>query len=96
MTTDKKRQAMEQRDELELRRSKVRVYVTYIAAGFIFVGGGAFIAVLLFLKEIDSAKDIFMAILPLATSVVTYWFATRQHRQEADSSTGQRDANENT
>ena len=71
---------MEQKEELESRRSKVRVYVTYVAAGFIFIGGGAFIAVLVFLQEIDSAKDIFMAILPLATSVVTYWFATRQQQ----------------
>lgn len=73
---------MEQKDELELRRSKVRVYVTYFAAGFIFIGGGGFIAVLVFLSQIDSAKDIFMAILPLATSVVTYWFATRRQRPD--------------
>ena len=87
---------MEQKEELELRRSKVRVYVTYTAAGFIFIGGGAFIAVLMFLKDTDSAKDIFMAILPLATSVVTYWFATRQHMPEADTGRGQRGGNENT
>ena len=85
---------MEQKEELELRRSRVRVYVTYTAAGFIFIGGAAFIAVLVFFKGTDSAKDIFMAILPLATSVVTYWFATRQNRPEADTGAGQRAGNE--
>ena len=29
-------------------------------------------------KTTDDAKDIFLAILPIASAVITYWFASRQ------------------
>ena len=79
-------------ERLELRRSKVRVYVTYAAAAYIFVGGAVFVAILLlksiFAKDGDVpqqlafAKDLYMAIVPLATTVITYWFATRRPKEE--------------
>ncbi|MDE0100291.1 MAG: hypothetical protein OXM87_11920 [Truepera sp.] len=66
---------------LEARRSHVRVIVTYGAAGFLFAGGLALIAVALLTQAQNpgfaAAKDLFTAISPIATGVVTYWFASR-------------------
>ena len=62
------------------RRSLVRQVVTYSAALFVFVGGGIMIITLAVYSGedgIDAAKDLFTAILPIATGVITYWFAGR-------------------
>ncbi len=67
------------------RRSKVRVIVTYWAALYIFGGAAALIALVLWgkLKEADFhiVREIFTLGLPIATGVITYWFATRQQGQ---------------
>ncbi len=52
--------------------------VTYMAAGFLFVGGAALSGYLVATDEGTSGKDVFMAILPVAAAIVTYWFATRK------------------
>ena len=68
---------------LEARRSHVRVIVTYGAAGFLFIGGAALIIVFLMAKGdtqtsgFTEAKDLFTTISPIATGIVTYWFASR-------------------
>ena len=59
------------------RRSMVRMLVTYIAALFVFAGGGMIIVYGLWKNEIDLAKDTFNVVLPIGTAVVTYWFAGR-------------------
>ena len=66
-----------------LLRSSVRIFVTFGAAGFIFVVGGILVTLPLFRSSVDEnsfalGKDMFMAILPVASTVVTYWFATRR------------------
>ena len=61
----------------ESRRSQVRVRVTYGAAGFLFIGGALMIAVLLFMEDKDSAKDLFLAIMPVSAGILSYWFASR-------------------
>ncbi len=67
------------KEERENRRSAVRMVVTYVAAGFLFVVGAAMIGYFVSVEEtIDDAKDIFLAILPIASAVITYWFASRQ------------------
>lgn len=68
--------------QMESCRSMVRIVVTYMAAGFVFLGGGAFVFVLIRTGDIDDtrlrdAKDLFMTILPIATGIVTYWFGNR-------------------
>ena len=63
--------------KLKQRRSEVRVYVTYLAAAFVFLGGGIMIAVALFTHQGDLAKDLFFTILPIGTGVITFWFAGR-------------------
>ena len=64
-------------EKRESRRSSVRVWVTYGAATFLFGGGIGLVAACLFMGDHDKAKDVFMAILPISTAVVTYWFANR-------------------
>ncbi len=68
-------------DKIKLRRSKVRVVVTYGAAAFLFAGGALFIGYLVLYpaeKEVVTltlAKEIFFVLVPVATSIVTFWFA---------------------
>lgn len=78
-------------EKIRLRSSWVRVYVTYAAAIYAF-GGGLFLLYLLFEyknerpEELDTVKDVFFAVLPVATGVITYWFATMER---TSSSTGE-------
>ena len=64
------------------RKSRVRVGVTYWAAFYIF--GGSAVLIGLALAEVldkdnfDKVREIFTMVLPIATGIVTYWFATRQ------------------
>lgn len=62
----------------DTRRSAVRVRVTYLAAGFLFVAGAAIVGYLLTVGKTDQAKELFLAILPVSAAIVTYWFATRR------------------
>ena len=61
-------------------RSSVRVYITYGAGVYLIVASAGLIAAA-FLGEdaqaFDNSKDIFMATLPVATGILTYWFADR-------------------
>ena len=67
----------------EAAKSRVRVYVTHLAAAFVF-GGGAVLVVVLGAGWVNAGdanviamKDVFMTVLPIATGVITYWFADR-------------------
>ena len=66
----------------EQRRSRVRVWITYAAAAYIFGGSAVLIAALwidnLSAEKLTIARDVFMMVLPVATGVVTYWFASRK------------------
>ena len=70
----------------DLRKSRVRVVVTYLAAGHLFVFGPVFCYWLFNhavdaqgqpVPGIDAAKDLFMATFPISSSILAYWFATR-------------------
>lgn len=67
----------EEHQRQESRRSQVRVLVTYGAALFLFFGGALMIAVLLCMEDKDSAKDLFLAIMPVSAGILSYWFASR-------------------
>ena len=81
-------------DKIKLRRSKVRVVVTYGAAAFLFGGGALFIGYLaLYPAEKEAvtltlAKEIFFVLVPVATSIVTFWFAGRRS-EDTGAQTGQ-------
>lgn len=70
--------------EVETRKSAVRVLVTYIAAGFLFVVGAGFVAALLALDKVEDAKNVFLAILPVSAAVITFWFAGRNSSSPVD------------
>lgn len=65
-------------DRREDNRSAVRMKVTYVATGFLFVVGAALVGYFITSGKPDDGKDIFLAILPIASAVITYWFASRQ------------------
>lgn len=75
-------------------KSRVRVIVTYLAAAFVF-GGGALMVLALGAGWVQASdvnvvamKEVFMTVLPIATGVITYWFADRaasKARQEDSS-----------
>ena len=73
------------RTTIDERRSRVRVQVTYFAAGFLFFGGATFIGAMVAIKEYDIAKELFTTILPISASIVAYWFGTRGIRSSNDS-----------
>lgn len=72
------------------RKSRVRVWITYFAAFYIFGGAialiGLALAEILDDKNFDKVREIFTMVLPIATGVVTYWFATRQQGNQDNSS----------
>ena len=93
--TDQKIRTHEQ--ILEQRRSCVRIVVTYMAAAFIFVGG-----IIVFLgslfdfivgDNLNATKDLYLTILPIATTVVTYWFASRKSSKDNNSNPEQTSTN---
>lgn len=63
--------------ELDLRRAKVRVVITYIAAAFLFGGGAVFISFLIWTGQKEDALHLFSALLPVAAAVISFWFAGR-------------------
>ena len=68
-----------EKEKREDRKSRVRVYVTYIAALFLFLGGAVFIAFLIWTGELDAALSLFQAVLPVSAAVISFWFAGRSN-----------------
>ena len=73
--------------QLEKNRSRVRIWITYAAAAFLFIGGPLLIAAFFYCGDAcgsdgstgrTTAKDLFLTILPVASSIVAYWFAGRK------------------
>ena len=75
MPTDKSAEVL--KEERESRKSRVRVVVTYGAAGFLFLGGPLLILVLLCMGKSTEAANLFTAILPVSAAIISYWFAGR-------------------
>ena len=72
------------KEKMDSARSAVRRWVTYIAAAFVFGGGTVMIIGLVIFggeNGISAAKDLFTAILPIGTGVITFWFAGRSHEK---------------
>ena len=81
-------------EQIKLRRNWVRVLTTYGAGLYIVIGSLALIAANAFTKAADLslAKEIFTLVLPVATGIITYWFASRQPDQsDTTSRTGTSD-----
>ena len=84
----------------EAAKSRVRVYVTHLAAAFVF-GGGAVLVVVLGAGWVNSGdanviamKDVFMTVpYQSRPGVITYWFADRaaSKRREEEGVAGAQD-----
>ena len=70
-------------EKQEISKSRVRVWVTYVATLFLFGVSSGLIIWFMCGKnaDTDKAMTVFNTILPVATGVVTYWFATRSNRK---------------
>lgn len=82
---------------IEEKRSAVRRWVTYIATFYIFGGSAALIAALwiddLNVEKLKIAKEVFYTVLPVATGVITYWFASRKPLEKPANKDGQQQQN---
>lgn len=72
--------------DIKRRRSMVRMYVTYIAAAFVFGGGAALILYGILDDKHTFAQDVFNVVLPVGTAIITYWFAGRSAEKTAEQS----------
>lgn len=71
-------------EDIKRRRSMVRMYVTYIAAAFVFGGGAALILYGILDDKHTFAQDVFNVVLPVGTAIITYWFAGRSAEKVAE------------
>ncbi len=74
-------------EERENRKSQVRVKVTYWAAAFLFGGGSLFIVFYIFKGMEQQANALFLAILPVSASIVSFWFASRKPMESGNGNT---------
>ena len=67
-------------------KSKVRIIATYVAVAWIFGGSGALMVgfAVTDLEEttIDHIRDVFFTVLPVATGIVAYWFASLRSNKD--------------
>jgi len=68
---------MTHQERLETRKSRVRVIVTYAAAGFLFGGGTVFISFLIWTGQKDDALDLFQTTFPVCAAIIAFWFGGR-------------------
>ena len=68
----------------ELRRSKVRAWATHLAGIYLFILIPVFALLIFFhkqlcidLEQIDTAKDLLLATMPVASAIIAYWFGSR-------------------
>ena len=61
----------------EDRKSKVRVRLTYAAAGFLFGIGLLLVGWFMYRNDVDKALTVFSTVLPTTTFIIGYWFAKR-------------------
>ena len=82
---------------IEDKRSAVRRWATYTATFYAFGGSLALIAAL-WIDDLDAeklkiAKEVYYTVLPVATGVITYWFASRKPPDSSKNGGGQQNQN---
>ena len=82
---------MTTKDRINDRRSRVRVNVTYWASAYIFAGIPLLIVLAIWGKLTDdnfsTVREVFTIGVPIATGIITYWFATRPTDKKNDDET---------
>ena len=78
-------------EKIENRRSLVRVIVTYGAGLYIVIGSIVLIVAdaLVEGEKLATAKEIFTLVLPVATGIITYWFASRRPSEAGENTQDQ-------
>lgn len=79
-----RRDGLSVNERKELRRNRVRVWATNFASFYLFFIIPGF-ALLILMPEkwgvdpdqLDNVKDLLLAIMPIASSIVAYWFGSR-------------------
>jgi len=69
---------------IDQRRSLVRVIVTYGASTFIFLITPILIGILIWREKYDQAINLFNIVVPIATGVISFWFANRSGTKKPD------------
>lgn len=69
-------------DEHEQKKEKwksfVRIWITYLAAGFLFAACPLVAIILIFCGKCDDlGEKILFAIIPVSGSIIAYWFGGR-------------------
>lgn len=77
----------------ERLKSNVRIWITYGAGVYIFLGSILLMLYGICNKETNTenfriTKDIFMLVFPIATGIITYWFSTRSNRRNDNGTNG--------
>lgn len=66
-------------------KSAVRRWVTYLAAGYVFLGAGGLIVAALTSsvtpQEFAIAKDVYVSGMSIASMVIGWWFAKRDEER---------------
>lgn len=76
------------KDELERKKGKVRVRVTYIATGYIF--GGLLLLIhgattgMVQDPFFGRVKDLYMVGVPIASGVIAFWFGDRSRGKKPE------------
>ena len=74
-------------EDLDKNRSRVRQWVTYAATLYVF-GMGALLLYCADKPYFKEAKDLYLTVLPIATGVITYWFASRKQIESSPTQIG--------
>lgn len=74
----------------DIRKSKVRVHVTYAMTGAYITGALGLIAWLMSQKETQLALGIFSGVASTTTAIIAFWFGSR-----GGTRTGERSGGEN-
>ena len=67
---------------IELKRSFVRRWISYLGMTFLFFGSAGLIGWLIILDDVDHALQVFYTVLPIASGVIGYWFAEQRIRKQ--------------
>ena len=75
------------KEKMDKNKSKVRIRITYIATAYVFLGSAYLIYIFLMHEGtisdgMEKALTLFNTTLPIATGIITYWFATRSNAQK--------------
>ena len=74
--------------KMHRNKSRVRVWITYLAAFYVFLGSLYLIYAFLthdgdVSNGMEKALTLFNTTLPIATGIITYWFAARSNSKKS-------------